>query len=130
MAKKPKTPPITERLRSRKLLIGFVVLASGVAIDLTVPRGLSDNLLTLLIAILGIYVTGNVGSKLASNLGTERPKVDTEKVEKKVAELEASQLQYDQYLNNLLGSMQSLQNQVAGIINRAPAPPTSTGYNE
>lgn len=120
---KPKSENTTlsSRLKSRKLLVGIVCLASGVVIDLLVPRGLSDNLLTLLIAILGIYVTGNVGAKAAKAIrqtpSNPAPQNDTrvDRVQKDVADLKEAQGQYEQYLSGVLTTVDEIQKQIQNV---------------
>lgn len=115
--KKSKGADSPSKLKSRKLMIGFVVLAAGVAIDLTVDRGLSDNLLTLLIAILGIYVTGNVGSKFVGEIQSNKRDVPVSNpaLEGEVKKLAESQAQYEQYLSGTLNTVELMQQQVAGL---------------
>lgn len=54
---------IFDMFGGRKSVLTLLILASGVAVDLLTERGLSSNLLTLLLGVLGLFVTGNVVSK-------------------------------------------------------------------
>ncbi len=54
-----------EAVGGRKTLMSLLVIAVGLAVDLATDRGLSTNLLTLLISVAGGYITGNVVTKFA-----------------------------------------------------------------
>lgn len=52
-----------DKIGGRKLAVSVLCLAAGVAIDLTTERGLSENLLYLMVGIIGTFTAGNVASK-------------------------------------------------------------------
>ena len=82
-----------QKLGGRKTLITIICLAAGVAIDLATSRGLSENLLYLMIAIIGIYTGGNVITKKVSisaaskDSTTESSSIDQRQLEDHVAGL-------------------------------------------
>ena len=55
-----------DKIGGRKLVIAMVCLILGAAIDLTTVRGLSQNLLYLMLGIIGTFSVANVASKIAT----------------------------------------------------------------
>lgn len=60
----------------RKTVITLLVLVAGVAIDLSTGRGLSQNLMVLMLAIVGMYKVSNVATKMVNkSSGADNKKV-------------------------------------------------------
>lgn len=57
------------RIGGRKFAITMICLALGVIIDLNTARGLSENLLYLMLGIIGVFVSGNVIAKFPGPRG-------------------------------------------------------------
>lgn len=79
------------RLGGRKLLGLLLMLAVGIAIELTAEGGLSSNMMSLMMALYGAYVTGNIATKKFSPKGAESQseKEPTEQVEVVEADAQA-----------------------------------------
>ena len=95
------------KLGGRKVAITLLCLAAGVAIDLMTERGLSQNLLYLMLGIIGTYVTGNVISKKFNPTEGAQPQMFDNKVaervdliEQYVSALDASVQQTNQNMDN------------------------------
>jgi len=102
-----------DKVGGRKLLVTAVCLLAGVAIDLYTTRGLSANLLQLMIAIIGIYVTGNVLNKVAgrdAKGGVSRE--DANIVAGRIIEVEERIQQSEQYLNGMMTQLETAQKQI------------------
>jgi len=54
------------KLGGRKLCFAAACLILAAAIDLTTDRGLSQNLMMLMMFLVGAFTAGNVGSKVAT----------------------------------------------------------------
>jgi len=59
-----------DKLGGRKMAIAIISLIAGVIIDLTTTRGLSQNLMYLMLGIIGTFSITNVASKRVSNPAT------------------------------------------------------------
>lgn len=56
-----------QRLGGRKVLITFLILIAGVVLDKFSANGLSNNMLTLLLGVIGSFTAGNLGTHLIQN---------------------------------------------------------------
>lgn len=127
------------RLGGRKLTITFIVLSAGVAIDLATERGLSENLMYLMMAIMGAYVTGNVVNKRVTSVGTGIARGDEEAATKFVDDLtgviedvnsrfdtisnrvDSKAAEHEEYLGGLMTSVNNLQQQMQAVNKRVAA---------
>jgi len=85
-----------KKLGGRKVVISLLLVAVGAAVDLLTARGLSDNLLYLLLAVGGGFIVGNtavhvayrkIGGTAASMAPPSPPQIDTEGLDKKIQAL-------------------------------------------
>jgi hypothetical protein len=103
---------IIDEIGGRKTLITLLVIAVGCAVDLATERGLSQNLLALLGAVLGLYTAGNVVSKFspeAAAVGPEQetgPGTDTTAIEQHLADINAKVSAVDSGSVEAIGQMQ------------------------
>lgn len=100
----------SNKFGGRKLAVSLICLVAGVAIDLNTERGLSQNLLYLMMFIVGAYSTANVlVKKTNSNAqsGQEAgPSLD------KIAEMDERQKQSEMNLGSVINVVEMLQKQV------------------
>jgi len=113
------------KLGGRKVLMSVLMIASGIGLDSTV--GLSENMMTLMMTIIGAFVAGNIGEHATSALGKKKtgttrvatPKVDFAPVESKI-----DVLSQNMELNGKLSGQ--LNQKMDAIIALASQPQTST----
>lgn len=103
------------RIGGRKVFFSIVVLAAGVAIDLSTERGLSQNLMVLMLSVLGMYATSNVVTKKISGNSAPQASVDN------YVESQERLNEHEQYLSGIMTSVESLQKQVAASNQRVNA---------
>ena len=108
------------RVGGRKTMMAMIALIAGVAIDLNTERGLSENLLHLLLFVIGSYSTANVIAKAVGSK-TAAPVVDNSAVESEVIKLRQDQDQVEQYLSGMLTTIETLQGQVDNSNKRVAA---------
>ena len=82
-----------EKIGGRKFVYIILILSIGTAVDLLTERGLSSNLLYLLMGGAGIYVTGNVVKAKVDGKGGKTS------LEKRLDERDAVLLQYLEAIN-------------------------------
>ena len=112
--------PSNKKFSSRKLIVTAICLIAGVVIDLYTQRGLSQNLLTLMIAIIGLYTGGNVVAKAFTRpKGTQGadPRVDAiiqhlQGVTSTLSQVEQAQQQFSAHLSGALDAVSKVQTQV------------------
>ena len=103
------------KLGGRKMILTVLCLVAAVVIDLKTTRGLSSNLLTLMIAVIGIYNTSNVLTKVTSKK-TSAP--STNDTSKHILDINERQAQYEQYLSGVMTQLENVQKQVNGVNKR------------
>ena len=81
-----------DKLGVRKLIVTLLCLGAGLATDLCTDRGLSTNLLTLMISIVGMYNGFNVLNKKIAPKGEDQSESDSQ-VTATVIQLEQNQSQ-------------------------------------
>lgn len=94
-----------EKMGGRKTVMALLVLTAGVTIDLTVERGLSQNLMVLMLTVVGMYKVSNIANKVVAKGGSGN---------KKVSELERN-------LSQVAGAIAGLQKQVEASNKRVNA---------
>lgn len=111
------------KIGGRKMAITLVCLGAAVAIDLTTGRGLSENLMMLMITIIGTYTAGNVTAKFLGR-GAAVPPVSDEKLKNLEAQLQQTEErleQGEQYLDSMMTMTQDIQKQMKANNNRVAA---------
>lgn len=102
---------IIDAIGGRKVIMSLVILAAGTAIDLVTPRGLSENLMYLMLAIAGFYSTANVVAKKFGEDVTEAPPQEL-----------SQQVQYlEQFSSGVTAQVAALQEQVSANNKRLSA---------
>lgn len=109
-----------EKIGGRKTVMALICLVAGAAIDLTTDRGLSENLMILMLSIVGLYTTGNVASKIAAarpkgGAGSGAPSTE---LANKLAEIDTAQKQAEAFLSGMYGELEKTQKTVEAINKR------------
>ena len=115
---------LLNKLGGRKNALTLICLIAAVAIDLTTERGLSSNLLTLMLGISGLYNISNVfNKKVTSHDEVEAPVAPAinESVFEEIAALKQNQQMLEQYAAGLLSTVEGIQSQVEASNKRVAA---------
>lgn len=104
-----------EKLGGRKTVMALICLIAGVAIDLTTNRGLSQNLLYLMMFIVGAYSTANVVNKgvVGRAIQNDEDKASNLDIVKgQLYDMSDRQQQLEQYISGTLSQVEAIQKQV------------------
>jgi hypothetical protein len=101
------------KITSRKFIAFILVMGVGTAIDLHTDRGLSGNLLNLLMFLTAMYTTGNVVAK-----EVDRRRAASVQETAQETPVDPANDQYIQYLEAILESNRVTQQALSQIIER------------
>lgn len=105
------------RIGGRKLLISLIMLTCGVIIDLNTTRGLSQNLMYLMMMIIGTFSTMNVVSKKFSKGPITVPSLDDERV-KQLESTVSGLMSMAEQTNNQMETTTAAIDQIIGHIKK------------
>lgn len=94
------------KLGGRKTVMSVAAMIAGIAIDLHTERGLSENLMYLLMFIIGAYSTANVVNKQVTK--QEPVDIDTDALN----DLKEGQGYLEQNVSGIINVIENLQQQV------------------
>jgi len=109
------------KLGGRKTMMAMIALAAGIAIDLATERGLSQNLMSLMMFIIGAYSTANVITKKVATTDKPSNSAEVDAITSEVLNLRQGQQQVEQYLSGMLSQIEEVQKQVDNSNKRVAA---------
>lgn len=115
---------LIDALGGRKTIIAVGCLVAGAAIDIVTERGLSTNLMSLMMAIVGLYSTANVLTKKVNGDSQDKLIEDVDvrtNYDSQINELSENQKMLEQYAAGLLTTVEKLQSQVDASNKRVAA---------
>lgn len=101
-----------KKLGGRKALMAYLSLLIGTFIALIFPDKLSDNLIILLLGVVGAFSVGNASEHLAEAIGKKRQEVNIEPLKDTLAQVR-QRVDSIEHQNSILG--QSLVGQAQAI---------------
>lgn len=99
---------------TRKLLIGILVMAVGVLVDMTATKGLTDNLLDLLKYIAIAFFAGNSAEHMAESIKT---RLTTASIDAKLKKMTDSVKKLDVNVKQVADANVQTQQGISVLIN-------------